>query len=207
MATTLYTPSLDTPSITNSLPLRNSWHNAPSLRCPSPFNWLWMRWNAFKASSCEVHRNTLSVPALSLGLMTHFQSSLLCCCCSSPRKSSTSVTERHSFCVMALSPFARTTSCMRYLFLRASVNSSPLDRVPYRAARRSDSSTPVSAPGRMARMGDPSWSMADSVWAMAKSWLGWLLSCCTIKVGFTLVPFDTSLATGLSISENTRISL
>lgn len=47
----------------------------------------------------------------------------------------------------------QTCSPMRYLFLLASVNSSPLFLVPSLAASLSARSTPVSAPGRMAIIG------------------------------------------------------
>lgn len=52
-------------------------------------------------------------------------------------------------------------SPMRYLFLLASVYSSPLFLVPRRAASLSARSTPVSAPGRMAIIG---WGRSARDW-------------------------------------------
>ena len=208
MAVTLYTPSRDTPSMTNSVPERNSWHSAPWLVWPNPLAWPLMARKASSASAALLHKNTLSVPALSLGFTTHLNGEPLSSAVSSSQKAVTSASDRANACVTARTPRRRISSCMMYLFRRACVISSPLLRVPKRAANISANSTPVSAPGKMAMTGAGWLAILSSVSATAAAWSSCKLSCCTSNDELTApAPEDTRAATGLSFSLNTKMSL
>jgi len=148
MAATLCTPSLLTISITYSWPSRYSCTSTASLIRPSPLT-LPMILPKASSVSCKLrHSVTLSDPALSRGLTMSLKGLGV----QDARKFCTSSHVVARSCFTARKPAARMVSPITNLFLRASLWVVPFVRRPMASVKESASSTPVSAPGRIARM-------------------------------------------------------
>mmetsp|Transcript_16313 Transcript_16313/g.33238 ORF Transcript_16313/g.33238 Transcript_16313/m.33238 type:complete len:257 (-) Transcript_16313:753-1523(-) len=202
MAVTLCLPSLLTESTTYSFPSKNSCRSTPSFTTPSPLMAPLILSKPRFTSSKDPHRKTSSDPADWLGFTMTLNGSGF-----QPfKKADASSHVDAIFCLTALTPALRIVSPITYLFLRAVDRYKGLVLVLNLSASLSASSTPVSAPGRMARMGYPRALSLAAVWSKDARSSGLRSSCWTVSP-LRSVPDWTRAATGESVSEKSIMSL